>query len=119
MTEKLSIMADIGGTNTRVALAHGLTVDPSSIERFKNKNHDGLESVLRKYMSDRSDVRPTAACAAIAGPVNDGHGTLTNLNWTVDKALLASVTGATTTSVINDLQAQGHALDICQKIKRE
>ena len=107
----LSIMADIGGTNTRVALAQGLTVDPTTIERFKNKDHSGLESVLQKYLSDRPNVRPTAACAAIAGPVKDGHGTLTNLDWTVDKSLLASATGASTTSVINDLQAQGHALE--------
>ena len=37
-------------------------------------------------------------------------GTLTNLNWTVDKALLKRATQAETVAVLNDLQAPGHAL---------
>lgn len=111
MTSSVSIMADIGGTNTRVALATGARVDDSSIQRFKNADHSGLEDVLSKYLKSRPTVSPSAACAAIAGPVANGRGKLTNLDWDVDNALLKRVTGAETTSVINDLQAQGHALD--------
>ena len=111
MSNSLSIMADIGGTNTRVAIANGLIVDPQSIERFRNADHAGLEDVLTKYLAARPDIAPASACAAIAGPVKNGQGTLTNLNWTVDEALLRRATGATSASVINDLQAQGHALE--------
>jgi len=112
MTEQssLSIMADIGGTNTRVALADGAAVRPDSIQRFKNADYSGLEAVLVKYLESYPDLIPDAACAAIAGPVRDGKGTLTNLNWTVDRELLTRATGARIASVINDLQAQGHAV---------
>ena len=111
MSNSLSIMADIGGTNTRVAIANGLKVDANSIERFRNAENSGLEEVLAKYLAQRPDINPSSACAAIAGPVKDVQGTLTNLNWTVDETLLKRATGANNASVINDLQAQGHALE--------
>ena len=111
MTNDVSIMADIGGTNTRIALATGTHVQPDSIQRFKNVEYSGLEAVLSEYLSTRPGVSPSAACAAIAGPVKNGFGTLTNLDWSVDKELLHRATSAKITSVINDLQAQGHALE--------
>ena len=46
-----------------------------------------------------------------AGPVRDGVGRLTNLAWTVDRAVVSEATGASTVAVLNDLQAQGHAVD--------
>ena len=107
----LSIMADIGGTNTRVALASGLEVHTDTIRRFRNADFSGLAEVLQSYLVEYSDAKPHAACAAIAGPVRDGKGTLTNLDWTIDRSLLQDATGAGVTSVINDLQAQGHALE--------
>ncbi|WP_306132330.1 ROK family protein [Roseivivax marinus] len=106
----LSVVADIGGTNTRVALAHGARVDPGSIVRFRNAEHADLTEVLTRYLGDR-DARPASACVAMAGPVRDGVGRLTNLAWTVDRAVVSEATGASTVAVLNDLQAQGHAVD--------
>lgn len=106
----LAVVADIGGTNTRVALAHGGVVAPDTIRRYRNAENAGLETVLRHYL-DEQTARPTAACVAMAGPVRDGVGKLTNLDWTVDKHSVGDATGASTVAVLNDLQAQGHALD--------
>ncbi len=52
-----------------------------------------------------------AAAVAIAGPVRDGRGEMTNLGWRLDRDTLARVTRAERAEVLNDLQAQGHALD--------
>ena len=106
-----ALVADLGGTNTRVALTDGATVRTDTVRRFRNKDHADLPSVLRAYVTGQS-VTPEAACVAMAGPVRDGVGTLTNLNWTVDREAIAEATGATTVAVLNDLQAQGHALDL-------
>lgn len=111
MSESLSITADIGGTNTRVALADGVHVRADSIRRFRNSEYSGLAEVLETYLQEFAGEKPYAASAAIAGPVRDGKGTLTNLDWTIDRDLLIDVTGAEIASVINDLQAQGHALE--------
>lgn len=110
-TTLTALVADLGGTNTRVALTSGATVRTETIKRFRNAEYPDLLSVLRAYMAGQSVV-PDAACVAMAGPVRDGVGELTNLSWTVDRASVAEATGAKTVAVLNDLQAQGHALDL-------
>ena len=105
-----SLVADIGGTNTRVALANGRDIIEATIRRYRNSDYPGLESVLRKYIADEGGVEPAAACIAVAGPVRDGKATMTNLDWTMDKDTLSRATGATRVAILNDLQAQGHAL---------
>jgi len=106
----LSLVADIGGTNTRCALADGRDVLPDTVRRYSNTAYAGLEAVLRQYLADEGDVDPAAACVAVAGPVRDGAATMTNLNWTIDRDTLARATRAETVAILNDLQAQGHAL---------
>ena len=105
-----SLVADIGGTNTRVALARGDRVDERSVKRYANAEHPGLASVIRTYVDEMGGVDCEAAAVAVAGPVRDGVGTLTNLDWTIDRATLAHATGAERVSIMNDLQAQGQAL---------
>ncbi len=107
---QLSLVADIGGTNTRVALADGRRVLGDSIRRYSNADFPGLESVLSRYIAEEGDIDTKAACVAVAGPVRDGKATMTNLDWTIDAATLARATKAETTAILNDLQAQGHAL---------
>lgn len=106
----LNLVADIGGTNTRVALAQGRSVMSQTIRKYANVSYPGLESVLRQFIEEEGHVDAAATCVAVAGPVRDGIGTLTNLNWTVDKDMLRRATNAETVAVLNDLQAPGHAL---------
>jgi glucokinase len=83
----LSLVADIGGTNTRVALARGAEVDASSVERYRNAEHDGLASVIAAYLEKHgiSDAEIGGVCVAGAGPVRDGVVQLTNLDWRIDR----------------------------------
>ena len=106
----LSLVADIGGTNTRVALAQGREIRAGSIRRYANADFPGLESVLRRYIEDEGGVDPEGACVAVAGPVREGRATMTNLDWTIDRETLARATKAERVAILNDLQAQGHAL---------
>lgn len=111
-TATLALVADIGGTNTRVALAEGASVRKDSVDRFRNADHDGIGHVISRYL-ERTGVSAEAisgACVAMAGPVHDGVGTLTNLDWRIDREVLARALGASRVAVLNDLQAQGHAI---------
>lgn len=105
-----ALVADIGGTNTRVALANGRDIVDGTIRRYSNADFPGLETVLQRYINDEGGVDPIAACVAVAGPVHDGRATMTNLDWTIDKDTLRRATKAETVAILNDLQAQGHAL---------
>ncbi|MBK1636922.1 glucokinase [Rhodovulum adriaticum] len=106
-----ALVADIGGTNTRVALAEGAKVLADSVRRYRNADHDGLNGVLAAFMAQAGHPALTGACVALAGPVRDGVGRMTNLDWTVTETDIAGVTGAGRVALLNDLQAQGHALD--------
>ncbi|MBF9042335.1 glucokinase [Rhodobacterales bacterium HKCCE4037] len=108
----LSLVADIGGTNTRVALADGVSVRLDSVKRYRNAEHDGIGAVIARYLEDTGQDHSgiSGCCVAMAGPVHDGVGTLTNLDWRIDKAVLAEALTAEKVAVLNDLQAQGHAI---------
>jgi glucokinase len=104
------IVADVGGTNTRVALVQGAMVVGDTIQKFANREFTSLEAVLGRYIAQQDGVRCATACIAVAGPVRDGAGELTNLNWRFDNATLTQTTGARQVAILNDLQAAGHAL---------
>lgn len=108
---KKSLVADIGGTNTRVALAGGATIDTASIRRFANAEHSGLGDILSRYLADAGNPKIAGACVAVAGPVDNGVALMTNLDWRIDGDGVAAATGADRVAVLNDLQAQGHGLD--------
>jgi len=109
----LSILADIGGTNTRVALADGAILRADSLAKYPNAEYrargQDIAHILADYLG-RTGAQVSGVCVAAAGPVQDGVATMTNLDWTMDAAKLAGATGATRVAILNDLQAQGHAL---------
>ena len=105
-----SLVADIGGTNTRVALCEGRTLLPDTVRKFRNADYAGLETVLTEYLASSGAPDCAGACVAVAGPVRDGRATLTNLDWSIDAKMLARAAQAEHVAILNDLQAQGHAL---------
>lgn len=110
-----TLLADIGGTNTRIALAQDGKLRENTIRRYRNAEHSGLDSALDQYKSDQETPMLDGVCVDIAGPVTNGVGTLTNLDWTLEETLISEWTGASKARLINDLQAQGHgAADLPQ-----
>lgn len=105
-----ALVADIGGTNTRVALADGGAVRADTIRRYANAEHGALEEVLKRYLGEIGHPAVSGICVAVAGPVRDGVASMTNLDWTITAEGLRGATGAAQVAILNDLQAQGHAL---------
>jgi len=64
----------------------------------------------KQYVDDIGGAAPVATCVAVAGPVHNGAATMTNLDWTMDLQTLRLATQAGTVDILNDLQAQGHAI---------
>ena len=108
-SNSLSLVADVGGTNTRVALADGPRLLTATVEKVPNRNAESLAALLDAYVRAKG-VDCVAAAVAIAGPVHNGRGTLTNLDWSMDCDTLAAISKAETVAVLNDLQAQAYAL---------
>lgn len=108
--DRYTLLADIGGTNTRVALALGKKMLPASIKRYSNSGRASLEEILADYIAAENVHDLAGACVAAAGPVRDDVASMTNLSWVIEAQNIARVTGAEQVFVLNDLQAQGHAL---------
>ncbi|MFV2033632.1 MAG: ROK family protein [Halocynthiibacter sp.] len=108
------LVADIGGTNTRIALWEGDSLRKETVARFRNAEFPTLGDVLSTYLRRHGRPPCDGACVAVAGPVHDGVGHLTNLDWAIDSQSLALAAGVGTTpgdvAILNDLQAQGYAL---------
>lgn len=107
-----TLVADIGGTNTRVALANDRIVDQNTVRRFSNADAADFATVLRRYLEETQIDAGTldGACAAGAGPVQHGAVTLTNLDWRISPEILQDTLGTSHVAVLNDLQAQGFAV---------
>ncbi|EKE45050.1 putative glucokinase [Oceaniovalibus guishaninsula JLT2003] len=106
-----SVVADVGGTNTRAALALDGVVQQDTVTRYRNADASGLGDVIGQFMAEQGNPDCAGACIAMAGPVMDGVGRLTNVGWVFDRDQLARATRAETVAILNDLQAQGHAMD--------
>ncbi|TDC74987.1 glucokinase, partial [Actinomadura sp. 7K507] len=106
------LVADVGGTNARFALVDGPDGDPSRVHSLPTREHAGLAEAAAAYL-DRyaGDVRPSAACLAVAGPVTGGTFRLTNAGWPqgTPEAVRAHL-GLPHLEIINDFEALALAL---------
>ncbi|MEM6307502.1 MAG: glucokinase, partial [Pseudomonadota bacterium] len=106
----VNLVVDVGGTNTRVAQTNGPMVNRGSIQRYRNDDFAQLTDVIQRYCADHGPAGFDAVCACLAGPVEGNMGRLTNRDWSIDTETLAQTAGATRGALLNDLQAQGHAV---------
>ncbi len=104
------LVADIGGTNTRVALADSGVLRQGSIRKYPNAGRESLAAILRQFLAETATRDCAGVCVAVAGPVRDGVARMTNLAWDITASDLAEVGGTDRVAILNDLQAQGHAL---------
>ena len=115
-----SLVADIGGTNTRIALAEGPSVLVDTICSYRNADHQDFNTVLEHYMATAGAVECRMACVAVAGLVQNDAAELTNLDWRVDTEMISRTAGASTIVLLNDLQAKGYSLGyVCPSHLRE
>jgi glucokinase len=108
------LVGDFGGTNARVALADDVGA-PFELRSYSSDDFATGTAVIERYLGE---VGPHIAqtvrgcCIAIAGPVQDGRGKLTNGHIVCDAREMERVLGFERALVINDFTAIGHALPI-------
>ena len=98
------LVADVGGTNARFAIADLATLALSAVEEFQCARHSSLVEAMLAYL-DRIDDPPAEAALAVAGPVVGERVSLTNSAWSFTKTELRGRTGLNTVLVLNDIEA--------------
>ncbi len=106
MTAEL-IVADVGGTNGRFAVAtrDGGRFRLSGQRNFDNAGLESFEQLFGLYLEALGGAAPREACLAIAAP-NDGRsGLMPNRGWLVDAAALERRFGFSRVRLVGDFVA--------------
>jgi glucokinase len=105
------LVADVGGTNTRIALSDAGRIITGSLESYRNEQWSSLYDVMETYLDARSKIAPAEMVLAIAGPVDGDHAALTNrIAWQVSAPDMRRRFGAARVAFLNDLTALGYAV---------
>jgi glucokinase len=104
----MRLVADIGGTNSRLALAPTGSVELTRTRSYVNADYKCFDNVISDYLSN-SNATVKQLVIAMAGPVRNNVGRLTNLDWEINGNKLAQSFGTVPALVINDLTALGHS----------
>ncbi|MGV1015163.1 MAG: glucokinase [Methyloceanibacter sp.] len=99
-----AVVADIGGTNARFAVADLGTLVLSDIHQVRCVEHRTIGEALKDYMG-RLSTPPGPASIAVAAPVSDDAVRLTNSDWCFVKDELRRRVGFTHLHVLNDFEA--------------
>jgi len=112
----MDLIADIGGTNSRVALLdrNGRIAHSAS---YRNQDFTSLEQVLGRFLGSsaaaapgRDTAAPERAMLAIAAPLAGEEIAMTNIGWRFRRDDLKRVTGVRELRLLNDFEALAHAL---------
>ncbi|MDC7789386.1 glucokinase [Rhodoplanes sp. TEM] len=104
----ITLIADIGGTNTRLAIT-GPDGNPERVQAFANDSLDDLDDAVAAYLDD-TGTTPEAAVLAVAGPVQGRRIELTNRDWVLDLDRIERRFGFRWACAVNDFEAFAWAL---------
>ncbi len=103
------LLADIGGTNARLALMTNREI--GAIDHLKVADYPGITQAISSFLQHR--VPPPsldAAVLGVAGPVEDNSCTIINSGWSVDGADLQRTFGFDAVRLLNDFEAVAWSL---------
>jgi glucokinase len=99
-----AVVADIGGTNARFAVADLDTLDLSEVQHFLCSGHPTLAEAACVYLKGLPEP-PSYAAIAVAAPVVGEEIRLTNSPWSFARQELCRIAGLQGVLVLNDFQA--------------
>lgn len=103
------LLADIGGTNARVALG-GAVGAPKAVSCIANDAVDDIRVELSKAVRTAGEQKPQYGVIAAAGPIDGDHVRLTNREWTLSRPELENALALKRLIIVNDFIAMAHAV---------
>jgi glucokinase len=111
MAPRTALVADIGGTNARFAIADLHTFALARFAAFPCARFPSPAAAIAAYLATIAE-RPPRAALAVAGPVVGDRVHLTNLAWTLTRDEIRTVSGADDVLLLNDFEALARALPL-------
>lgn len=107
-----TIVADIGGTNTRFGRVNLHTLELDKMKVYPSLQFNGLFSALTHYRREQDLVELKRVAVAIACPVTEDHISMTNCNWTFSIQDLKRQLNLDQLVVLNDFAAAAMSLTV-------
>ncbi len=100
------LVADIGGTNARFALADfgAAGVKLGDMHAFRAEDYETISDAAHAFL-EAVQAKPKAACFAVAGPITDEVVEFTNSPWVLDIAKVKKQLRLERLLAINDFEA--------------
>ena len=105
MAENTLLIADIGGTNARFALANTSAPGFSQEQTLQCADFPSVEAAIAHYLDQVGATAPTVICLAAAGPVVDRHIRVTNNHWVLTVDDLSAAFSTDAVRLMNDFEA--------------
>lgn len=116
------LLADVGGTNVRFALARPAAPAPlrlDTLRAYRVADHPSLSDAARHYLHDLAETAPDSRAAlpghavlALAGRIEGDTAQLTNHSWFISGTRLRDDLGLGTVRLVNDFAAVGMSLPL-------
>ena len=107
------VVADVGGTNARFALAEvdaGQVLSVGEPVTMLTAEHASFQTAWQAFERQSGGSLPLALALSFAGPVGGEVLKLTNNPWVIRPALMEDQLGVTRFTIVNDFGAIGHAV---------
>lgn len=98
------LIADIGGTNARFALATDAAAEPRALTNLQTADFANFESAAEAALAP-CGARPQSCIACAAGPVERTRVNLTNAGWRMEGRAAAVALGLKSGLFLNDFEA--------------
>lgn len=104
------LIADIGGTNARFALADDQTPGFSQEQTLQCADFPSVEGAISQYLENIGAESPSVICLAAAGPVVDQHIKVTNNHWLLAVDDLSEAFSTDAVRLMNDFEAIAYSV---------
>lgn len=104
------LVADVGGTNTRLALFNPDTNELESVAYYTNGDFKQFEDVIARWLAKLTTGQPVEACLAVAAPPSGDLIEMINMDWSFSLSGLAARFGFDRVGFLNDFEANAYAL---------
>ena len=106
----MRLIADVGGTNTKIALYDSGSNEFRALATFTNRDYEDFEDVIAKWLADLKEAAPVQACIAIAAMPSGDTISMTNMDWSFSSKAIAAQFGFTRFRCINDFEGNAFSL---------
>lgn len=113
------LVADVGGTNTRIALYDRQTNEFRALKTYLNRDYDRFEQVIQSWLESLSEPQPVEACIAVAAAPSEDYVTMSNMGRSFSCSTLGRQFGFSKFHWINDFTAVAHALPYLTASQRQ